>query len=40
VKKAGRFVDVADVLAYRSKQKERAQVALKLLRDESDEMGA
>lgn len=34
-----RRIAVADVLAYRSKQKERAQAALKLLRDEADEMG-
>jgi len=33
-------VGVADVLAYRSEWKERAQAALKLLRDEPDEMGA
>ncbi len=35
-----RRIAVADVLSYRSKQKERAQAALKLLRDEADEMGA
>lgn len=34
-----RRIAVADVLAYRSKQKGRAQAALKLLRDEADEMG-
>ncbi len=34
-----RRIAVADVLAYQSKQKERAQAALKLLRDEADEMG-
>lgn len=30
---------VADVLAYRRKQKERAQAALRQMRDEADEMG-
>ena len=34
-----RRIAVADVLAYRNKQKERAQAALKMLRDEADEMG-
>ncbi|MCI0660763.1 MAG: helix-turn-helix domain-containing protein [Acidobacteria bacterium] len=34
-----RRIAVVDVLAYRSKQKERAQSALKLLRDEADKMG-
>ncbi len=34
-----RRIAVADVLAYRSKQKERAQAALQQMRDEADEMG-
>ncbi len=34
-----RRIAIADVLAYLSKQKERAQAALKLLRDEAGEMG-
>jgi hypothetical protein len=37
--KAGRCGAVADVVAYRSKQKERAQAALKLLRGGADEVG-
>ncbi|MCI0659546.1 MAG: helix-turn-helix domain-containing protein [Acidobacteria bacterium] len=34
-----RRIAVVDVLAYRSKQKERAQAALQQMRDSSDEMG-
>ncbi|MGH9833018.1 MAG: excisionase family DNA-binding protein [Blastocatellia bacterium] len=34
-----RRIAVADVLAYRSKQKERAQAALQQMRDEADELG-
>ncbi len=34
-----RRIAVVDVLAYRSKQKERAQAALQQMRDEADEMG-
>jgi excisionase family DNA binding protein len=34
-----RRIAVTDVLAYRSKQKERIQTALKLLCDEANEMG-
>lgn len=34
-----RRIAVADVLAYRNKQKERAQAALQQMRDEADEMG-
>ena len=34
-----RRIAVADVLAYRNKQKERAQTALQQMRDEADEMG-
>ena len=34
-----RRIAVADVLAYRHTQKERAQTALRQMRDEADEMG-
>jgi excisionase family DNA binding protein len=34
-----RRIAVADVLAYRHTQKERAQAALRQMRDEADEMG-
>lgn len=34
-----RRIAVANVLAYRSKQKERAQAALRQMRDEADELG-
>jgi excisionase family DNA binding protein len=34
-----RRIAVAEVLAYRNRHKERAQTALKLLRDEADEIG-
>lgn len=34
-----RRISVSDVIAYRAKQKERAQAALRQMRDEADEMG-
>ena len=34
-----RRIKVADVLAYRRRQKERAQAAIKQMRDEADELG-
>jgi hypothetical protein len=34
-----RVIAIADVLAYRSVQRERAQRALRRMRDEADEMG-
>jgi excisionase family DNA binding protein len=34
-----RRISVADVIAYRARQKERAQTALRQMRDEADEMG-
>jgi excisionase family DNA binding protein len=34
-----RRIAVADMLAYRRKQKERAQAALEQMRDEADELG-
>jgi excisionase family DNA binding protein len=34
-----RVIAIADVLAYRSVQRERAQSALRRMRDEADEMG-